>query len=57
MLSGYFIEGKKQLVEGAAVYDFSAIRIFWVVAACCSLALLLVILFRSYRKRQTVESI
>ena len=57
VLSGYFIEGKKQLVEGAAVYDFSAIRIFWVVAACCSLALLLVILFRSCRKKQTVGSI
>ena len=41
MLSGYFIEGRKQLAEGAAVYDFSAIRIFWVAAACCSLALLL----------------
>ena len=46
ILSGYFIEGRKRMIDEIAVYDFSAIRIFWIVAACCSLALLLVILLR-----------
>ena len=46
ILSGYFIEGRKQMIDEIAVYDFSAIRVFWIVAACCSLALLLVIMLR-----------
>ena len=51
ILSGYFIEGKKTLMDGAAVYDFSAIRFFWIAAAACSLTLLVVLLVRSLRKK------
>ena len=54
ILSGYFIEGRKTMLDGVAVYDFSAIRFFWVGAACCSLALLLVLLIRSLRKKPSV---
>ena len=54
ILSGYFIEGKKILLDGVAVYDFSAIRFFWIAAAVCSLTLLIVLLLRALRKKTAI---
>ena len=54
ILSGYFIEGKKILLDGVAVYDFSAIRFFWIAAAVCSLTLLIVLLLRAFRKKTAI---
>ena len=55
ILSGYLIEGRKVMVDGVAQYDFSAIRIFWLVAAGASLALLVYIFFHARRHPQQVN--
>jgi OPA family sugar phosphate sensor protein UhpC-like MFS transporter len=39
MLSGYLIGGSKTMTGGLAVYDFSAVRYFWVGAAALSFIL------------------
>ena len=44
IVSGFLIESRKVIVDGMTVYDFSSIRVFWVVAAGMSLLLLAVIL-------------
>lgn len=43
ILSGFLIESRKTIVNGNVVYDFSAIRVFWISAAVISLMFLLVI--------------
>ena len=40
ILNGYLIESRKIIVDGETIYDFSSIRIFWILAAMTSLALL-----------------
>ena len=55
IVSGYLIEGRKVMVDGVAQYDFSAIRIFWLVAAGLSLALLVYIFFHARRHPQQVN--
>ncbi|MCR5050536.1 MAG: MFS transporter [Paludibacteraceae bacterium] len=55
IVSGYLIEGRKVMVDGVAQYDFSAIRIFWLVAAGASLALLVYIFFHARRHPQQVN--
>ena len=56
IVSGYLIEGRKTIVDGVAQYDFSAIRIFWLVAAAASLALLIFIYIRARRNPKTQQS-
>ena len=43
VVSGFLIESRKAIVDGNPVYDFSAIRIFWLSAALVSLLFLLII--------------
>lgn len=50
ILSGYLIESKKTVVNGVDVYDFSSIRIFWILAAFISLSLLTLIWFKTRNK-------
>ena len=52
IVSGYLIEGRKVVVDGVTQYDFSAIRLFWLVAAAASLALLIYIFIHARRHPQ-----
>lgn len=52
IVSGLLIESRKTVIDGVTVYDFQAIRIFWIAAAAVSLTLLTVILVYSFRKRK-----
>jgi len=60
IVSGYLIEDRKTIVEAMneagemvqqTIYDFSAIRFFWLGAAACSLALLIAIYIRQLRRK------
>lgn len=51
ILSGYLIESRKVVIDGATVYDFSQMRAFWLIAALMSFILLLVILYKANRKK------
>lgn len=51
IVSGFLIESRKTMVDGVAVYDFHAIRVFWVAAAAVSLLLLVIILAESRRRK------
>lgn len=53
IVSGFLIESRKTVIDGVTVYDFSAMRLFWLGAACMSLLLLLLILVAARRKRKT----
>ncbi len=50
ILSGYLIESQKTVVNGVNIYDFSLIRIFWIMAAGVSLLLLTIIWFKTKNK-------
>lgn len=59
IVSGYLIEDRKSVIEvmneagemvQQTVYDFSAIRFFWIGAAALSLLLLLIIYFRQLKQ-------
>lgn len=63
IVSGYLIEDRKSVVEvmneagemiQQTMYDFSAIRFFWLGAATLSLALLIFIYIRQIRKKHTL---
>ena len=43
VVSGFLIESRKVIIDGTPIYDFSAIRIFWLSAAFISLLFLIVI--------------
>lgn len=51
IVSGFLIESRKTMVDSVAVYDFHAIRVFWVAAAAVSLLLLVIILAESRRRK------
>lgn len=51
IVSGFLIEGRKTIIDGAAQYDFTAIRFFWAGAAFASLILLLFIYFKARQKK------
>jgi len=61
IVSGYLIEDRKTVMDvmneagemvQQTVYDFSAIRFFWLGAAVCSLTLLVVIYIRQLRRNK-----
>ena len=61
IVSGFLIEDRKSVIEvmneageivQQTLYDFSAIRFFWVGAAVCSLALLTFLLVRQQRRKK-----
>lgn len=63
IVSGYLIEGRKTVVEvmneagemvQQTMYDFSAIRFFWLGAAALSLILLLFLYIRQIRRKNTL---
>jgi len=43
ILSGYLIESERTIVNGEAIYNFSNIRFFWILASLVSLTLLIII--------------
>lgn len=49
VVSGFLIESRKVIIDGNPIYDFSAIRIFWLSAAFISL-LFLIIIWSAKRK-------
>lgn len=51
IISGFLIESRKTVVNGIEIYDFSAIRLFWLGAAILSFIFLLII-WKSKRKPQ-----
>ena len=53
IVSGFLIEGKKTMVDGVQMYDFEAIRYFWIIAAALSLTFLLFIWSR--RKKTAIN--
>lgn len=53
IVSGFLIESRKTVVDGVTVYDFHAIRIFWVAAAFVSLLLLTIILVEVRRRKNS----
>lgn len=50
IVSGFFIESKKQIIDGIEVIDFSFIRMFWVLSALASLLLLLFIYYKHHKR-------
>lgn len=50
ILSGFLIEGNKQIIDGVSVYNFESIRFFWIIAAALSLSLLLLIDYKQRKK-------
>lgn len=63
IVSGYLIEDRKTVMEAVneagemvqqTIYDFSAIRFFWLGAAVLSLALLIFIYIRQIRRKNTL---
>ena len=50
IFSGFFIESKKQIIDGIEVIDFSFIRMFWVLSALASLLLLLFIYYKHHKR-------
>lgn len=53
IVSGFLIEGKKTMVNGVQMYNFEAIRYFWIIAAALSLTFLLFIWSR--RKKTAIN--
>ena len=51
IVSGALIETGKTIVDGATIYDFHQIRIFWTAAAAISLLLLGLIVLRANKKQ------
>lgn len=65
IVSGFLIEDRKTVVEvmneagemvQQTIYDFSAIRFFWLGAAVCSLALLVFIYIRQIRRKKLAQA-
>lgn len=54
IVSGFLIEGKKTMVDGVQMYDFEAIRYFWIIAAALSLTFLLFIMSRRKKTAITI---
>ena len=50
ILSGFFIESKKQIIGGVEIIDFSFIRMFWILSAMVSLLLLICIYYKHHRR-------
>lgn len=50
IVSGFLIEGKKTMIGNTSVYDFTAIRYFWVTAATLSLVFLIIIWYKHHKK-------
>lgn len=50
IVSGFFIESKKQIIGGVEVIDFSFIRMFWILSAIVSLLLLICIYYKHHRR-------
>lgn len=50
IVSGFFIESKKQIIDSIEVIDFSFIRMFWVLSALASLLLLLFIYYKHHKR-------
>ena len=50
IVSGFFIESKKQIIDDIEVIDFSFIRMFWVLSALASLLLLLFIYYKHHKR-------
>lgn len=53
IVSGALIETGKTIVDGATIYDFHQIRIFWTAAAAISLLLLGIIVLKTGKKKTT----
>lgn len=54
IVSGFLIEGKKTMVDGVQVYNFEAIRYFWLIAAALSLTFLIFIMSRRKKKEVSI---
>lgn len=54
IVSGFFIESKKQIIDGMEIIDFSFIRMFWILSALASLLLLLFIYYKHHKRAYSI---
>ena len=54
IMSGFFIESRKQIINGVEVIDFSFIRLFWILSALASLLLLIFIYYKHHKRAYSI---
>lgn len=54
IVSGFFIESRKQIINGVEVIDFSFIRLFWILSALASLLLLIFIYYKHHKRAYSI---